>query len=95
MKVTYAVIEQDPDAEERLGPVDNVDISGRFFKQSAAEHCAKHYWRNTDVTEASFPLTLVVFDESGEHELGRYVVDMRLEPIFSASVVPAEAEGSS
>lgn len=94
MKFKYAILEHDPKLEDQFGPV-KYDVLGGNESHSAhwaAEECAQHFWAYHDGWEASWPLTVVLFDEQGVEEFGRFKVEMDLEPTFVTSVVKTAAD---
>ena len=81
MKYFYAVLEIDPDLNDRYGPV-----AQHFGEESTAEVAAEHFHDAHDGWECSWPLTFVLFNAREEEEF-RAVVEREYSPVFSARKV--------
>lgn len=92
IKIFYAILEH---CDESITPGDLILMNLYFLGETSemAEWAAKDYHQRHDGWEAAWPLTFVLFDEN-EKEIGRYLVDREVEPIFRA-VKSGEGKGEN
>lgn len=79
-KITYTVLQNDENLEDRLGPVSQPQP---FSDEWAAECCAEEYYDDSAWEAEGWPLTFVLFNEDGV-EIDRFDVDLEYDPQFTA-----------
>ncbi len=90
MKIRYTVLEEDDKLEERYGPVTTIWEHSDSLNYAAGD-CADHFWSHHEGYENCWPLTFVLFD-ADDRELGRFTVEMEMEPTFRGSVLEVKTK---
>lgn len=81
--VYYTILELDPDAVKRIGPV----TAAHRFTEHKVQRCAMHEWLFGNTPEHKWPLTFVLYDYTKENEICKFSVDLELLPSFYISDV--------
>lgn len=94
MKVTYTIIHADPNLEERFGPVEiPYTVEHDEDLDLVAVKCVEDYAASTgDGPGDGESCEVVVFDERGLRELGRFTVYASVSVTYEATPIAEEGE---